>query len=75
MITKEYAVTITETNDQGEDLNSVRFFPKTREGLNDAYNFALTNSTWKIFFQDEEVDSSESFDPNQVDESCYGDRV
>ena len=73
MITLEYSVLTTESNDQGEDLNSVRFFPKTREGLNDAYKFAFTQPTWQIFFREELVDSSESFDINQVDEPslCY----
>ena len=48
----------TESNDQGEDLNSVRFFPKNREGLNEAYEFARTQPNWQIFFGEELVDCS-----------------
>ena len=57
-MTLEYAVMTTESNDQGEDLNSVRFFPKSREGLTEAYEFAGTQPNWQIFFGEELVDCS-----------------
>jgi len=46
----------------------VRDFPKSREGLNDAYEFARPCDEWMIWFGDEVVDDSTSFCPNQVDE-------
>jgi len=72
MITiKEYSVSTMETNEQGEIKYDVRFFPKSRQGLNSAYKFALglpAGVDFSIHCGDEEIDSSESFDPNQVDE-------
>lgn len=68
MITNKYAVLTTESNDQGEVLNSVRFFPKNREGLTEAYEFAFTQPNWQIFFVEELVDCSEHFYHGQVDE-------
>ena len=62
-MTLEYAVITTESNDQGEDLNSVRFFPKSREGLTEAYEFAKTQPNWKIFFGEELVDWSAYVSP------------
>ena len=63
----QYSVITTESDDQGNDKYYVEFFLKSRKGLNDAYKYALTQPNWKIYFGGEVVDSSESFDPNQVD--------
>ena len=63
----QYSVITTESDDQGNDLYDVQFFPKSRQGLNDAYKYAFTQPNWTIYFGGEVVDSSESFDPNQVD--------
>ena len=63
----QYSVISTESDDQGNDLYNVQFFPKSRQGLNDAYKYAFTQSNWTIFFNMEEVDNSDDFDPNQVD--------
>ena len=71
MITiKEYSVSTLETNEQGDFKYDVRFFPKSRQGLNSAYKFALDlplNVEWAIHSENEEVDSSKEFDPNQID--------
>jgi hypothetical protein len=64
---KQYSVITTESDDQGNDLYNVQFFPKSRQGLNDAYKYAFTQSNWTIFFNMEEVDNSDDFDINQVD--------
>ncbi len=64
---KQYSVITTESDDQGNDLYNVQFFPKSRQGLNDAYKYAFTQSNWTIFFNMEEVDCSDDFDINQVD--------
>ena len=65
----QYSVITTESDDHGNDLYDVQFFPKSRQGLNDAYKYALSQpKNWTIFFNMEEVDNSDDFDPNQVDE-------
>ena len=67
---KQYSVSTMETNEQGEIKYDVRFFPKSRQGLNDAYKFALDlalDVEWAIHCDNEEIDSSNDFDPNQVD--------
>lgn len=63
----QYSVITTESDEHGNDKYYVEFFLKSRKGLNDAYKYALTQPNWKIYFGGEVVDSSESFDPNQVD--------
>jgi len=63
----QYSVITEVDNEQGESRYYVEFFLKSRKGLNDAYKYALTQPNWKIYFGGEVVDSSESFDPNQVD--------
>ena len=63
----QYSVISTESDDQGNDLYNVQFFPKSRQGLNDAYKYAFTLNDWTIYFQGEVVDSHETFDANQVD--------
>ena len=62
-----YSVITEVDNEQGESRYYVEFFPKTRQGLNDAYKYAFTQDVWTIYFQGEVVDSHETFDPNQVD--------
>ena len=62
-----YSVITEVDNEQGDCRYYVEFFPKSREGLNDAYKYALTQDDWTIYFQGEVVDSHETFDPNQVD--------
>ena len=64
----QYSVITTESDNQGNDKYYVEFFLKSRKGLNDAYKYAFKQPNWKIYFGGEVVDSSESFDPNQVDE-------
>ena len=65
----QYSVITEVDNEQGESRYYVEFFPKTRQGLNDAYKYALSQPLdWTIYFQAEVVDSSDTFDPNQVDE-------
>ena len=65
----QYSVISEVDNEQGESRYYVEFFPKTRQGLNDAYKYALSQPLdWTIYFQAEVVDSSDTFDPNQVDE-------
>ena len=60
---------VTEVdNEFGDCRYYVEFFPKSRQGLNDAYKYALTQPNWTIFFNMEEVDNSDDFDINQVDE-------
>lgn len=69
MITnKTYTVTTAHYSNTGEMLQQVRDFPKSREGLNDAYKFAKPCDDWAIWFGDELVDDSTSFCPNQIDE-------
>ncbi len=69
MITnKTYTVTTVEFSNTGEMREQVRDFPKSRQGLNDAYKFARPCDEWAIWFGDELVDDSTSFCPNQVDE-------
>ena len=63
-----YSVITEVDNEQGDCRYYVEFFPKSREGLNDAYKYALTQDDWTIYFQGEVVDSHETFDINQVDE-------
>ena len=63
-----YSVITEVDNEQGESRYYVEFFPKSRQGLNDAYKYALTQNDWTIYFQGEVVDSHETFDINQVDE-------
>ena len=63
-----YSVITEVDNEQGDCRYYVEFFPKSREGLNDAYKYALTQNDWTIYFQGEVVDSHETFDINQVDE-------
>ena len=62
-----YSVITEVDNEQGDCRYYVEFFPKSREGLNDAYKYALTQDDWTIYFQGEVVDSHETFDINQVD--------
>ena len=63
----QYSVITTESDDHGNDRYYVEFFLKSRKGLNDAYKYAFKQPNWTIYFGGEVVDSSESFDPNQVD--------
>ena len=64
----QYSVITEVDNEQGESRYYVEFFPKNRQGLNDAYKYALSQPLdWTIYFQAEVVDSSDTFDPNQVD--------
>ena len=62
-----YSVITEVDNEQGESRYYVEFFPKSRQGLNDAYKYAFTQKDWTIYFQGEVVDSEEMFDINQVD--------
>jgi hypothetical protein len=64
----QYSVITTDSDELGNDSYKVEFFPKSRQGLNDAYKYALTQPNWTIFFNMEEVDNSDDFDINQVDE-------
>ena len=65
----QYSVITEVDNEQGESRYYVEFFPKSRQGLNDAYKYALSQPLdWTIYFQAEVVDSSDTFDINQVDE-------
>ena len=64
---KQYSVITEVDNEQGESRYYVEFFPKSRQGLNDAYKYAFTQDDWTIYFQGEVVDSHETFDANQVD--------
>jgi len=64
----QYSVITEVDNEQGESRYYVEFFPKSRQGLNDAYKYALSQKLdWTIYFQAEVVDSSDTFDINQVD--------
>ena len=64
----QYSVITEVDNEQGESRYYVEFFPKNRQGLNDAYKCALSQKLdWTIYFQAEVVDSSDTFDINQVD--------
>ena len=63
----QYSVITEVDNEQGDCRYYVEFFPKSRQGLNDAYKYAFTQNDWTIYFQGEVVDSHETFDPNQVD--------
>ena len=63
----QYSVITTESDDHGNDKYYVEFFLKSRKGLNDAYKYAFKQPNWTIYFGGEVVDSSESFDANQVD--------
>ena len=63
----QYSVISEFDNEQGDCRYYVEFFPKSRQGLNDAYKYAFTQSNWTIFFNMEEVDCSDDFDINQVD--------
>jgi hypothetical protein len=61
MITnKTYTVTTADFSKTGEMLEQVRDFPKSREGLNDAYKFARHAQDWAIWFGDELVGDSSS---------------
>jgi len=61
MITnKTYTVTTADFSNTGEMLEQVRDFPKSREGLNDAYKFARHAQDWAIWFGDELVGDSSS---------------
>jgi hypothetical protein len=65
----QYSVITEVDNEFGDCRYYVEFFPKNRQGLNDAYKYALSQPLdWTIYFQAEVVDSSDTFDPNQVDE-------
>ena len=64
----QYSVITEVDNEFGDCRYYVEFFPKSRQGLNDAYKYALTQDDWTIYFQGEVVDSHETFDINQVDE-------
>jgi hypothetical protein len=65
----QYSVITEVDNEFGDCRYYVEFFPKSRQGLNDAYKYALSQPLdWTIYFQAEVVDSSDTFDPNQVDE-------
>ena len=63
----QYSVITEVDNEQGDCRYYVEFFPKSRQGLNDAYKYAFTLNDWTIYFQGEVVDSHETFDANQVD--------
>ena len=63
----QYSVITTESDDHGNEKYYVEFFLKSRKGLNDAYKYAFKQPNWTIYFGGEVVDSSESFDANQVD--------
>ena len=58
MNSMEYMV-ITETSDlHGNSLRTLATFPKSREGLNAAYEYANeSGSLWEIFCGDELVDT------------------
>jgi hypothetical protein len=58
MITKQYTVTTADFSNTGKMLEQVRDFPKSREGLNNAYEFARPSQDWMIWFGDELVDQS-----------------
>ena len=61
MITnKTYTVTTVEFSNTGEMREQVRDFPKSREGLNDAYKFARHAQDWAIWCGDELVGDSSS---------------
>jgi hypothetical protein len=61
MITnKTYTVTTADFSNTGEMLEQVRDFPKSREGLNDAYKFARHAEDWAIWCGDELVGDSSS---------------
>tara|TARA_R110002020_G_scaffold461653_1_gene680644 strand:- start:562 stop:768 length:207 start_codon:yes stop_codon:yes gene_type:complete len=60
MITKQYTVTTADFSNTGEMLEQVRDFPKSREGLNDAYKFARHAQDWSIWCGDELVGDSSS---------------
>jgi len=65
----QYSVITEVDNEFGDCRYYVEFFPKNRQGLNDAYKYALSQKLdWTIYFQAEVVDSSDTFDINQVDE-------
>ena len=63
----QYSVITTESDELGNDKYYIEFFPKSRQGLNDAYKYAFTQNDWTIYFGGEVVDSHETFDANQVD--------
>lgn len=59
MITnKTYTVTTANFSNTGEMLEQVRDFPKSREGLTNAYEFARPSQDWMIWFGDELVAQS-----------------
>ena len=59
MITnKTYTVTTADFSNSGEMLEQVRDFPKSREGLNAAYEFARPCRDWMIWFGNQVVDQS-----------------
>lgn len=56
---REYTATTVRDNDQGERVEDVRTFPKSRDGLNAAYKFVQGANDWMIWHGDEVVDQSE----------------
>lgn len=54
-----YVVTTYEQLDTGERVESVRSFPKCREGLISAIDYTRSHHIWIIWFNDEIVDQSE----------------
>ena len=55
----EYTVTTVEFNAQGHRRDDVKVFPKSREGLEDAYKFAQPADEWMIWYGEEVIDQSE----------------
>tara|TARA_R110002153_G_scaffold70044_2_gene184520 strand:+ start:343 stop:534 length:192 start_codon:yes stop_codon:yes gene_type:complete len=53
-----YIVTTVEFSSTGEMSEQVRDFPKSREGLAAAYDFANPCDEWTIWFGGELVDDS-----------------
>jgi hypothetical protein len=56
---RDYTATTVRDNDQGERVEDVRTFPKSRDGLNAAYKFVQGANDWMIWHGDEVVDQSE----------------
>lgn len=56
---REYTATTVRDNDQGERVEDVKTFPKSRDGLNAAYKFVQGANDWMIWHGDEVVDQSE----------------
>lgn len=55
---KKYTVTTADFSNSGEMLEQDRDFPKSREGLKAAYEFARPCQDWMIWFGNEVVDQN-----------------